>query len=267
MTVRVIDVSEFTREIPFSWWQKLREEHNVRGAVIQAWGGGPIAGRQNFYWAQQSEGARRAFGNGGIASYVWPPRDVGIALDYMKRESTALFDLQRFIALDVEAEAGVSSANVQTVRHAGQVPWVYVSPGGWSSIMAGSTSFSHVPLWLAGYPRRFNRMHWDVPSPAHPHALIPATIQVGEWHYFPLGGWKNAGGWQFDGTTPYRNETLDLNVFRDGVFGKGGETVAELDVLKNLMRVAGLFAEASAAALQGKPIDTDTKAMLKWLLR
>ncbi len=185
----------------------------------------------------------------------------------MKRESTALFGLQRFVALDVEAGAGVSSANVQTVRHRGQVPWVYVSPGGWANIMAGNASFSHIPLWLAGYPRRFGRVHWDVPAASHPHALIPATVQVGEWHYLPFGGWNEAAGWQFDGTTPYRNETLDLNVFRDGIFGKGDETVAELDELKNLMRVAGLFAEASAAALQGKPIDSDTKRALIWLLR
>ncbi len=149
----------------------------------------------------------------------------------MERESRALFDLQRFIALDVEAGAGVSSANVQTVRHRGQVPWVYVSPGGWTDIMGHSTSFSHLPLWVAGYPRRFNRMHWNVPAAQHPHSLVPATVAVGQEHYLPFGGWIHAAGWQFDGTTPYRGETLDLNVFIDGVFG-AEDSVEEEDDMK-----------------------------------
>lgn len=265
MTTRAIDVSEFTREIPFSWWKRIRDEHGVTAAVIQAWGGGPNAGRRNDYWVQQSEGARLAFGNGGIASYVWPSRDVGIALDYMKRESRILYTLQRFVAADVEAGAGVSDANIRTIRQADQVPFIYASPGGWNSIMGHSVSFAHLPLWMAGYPRRFGYVHWNVPAADHPHTLVPATVEVGEEHYLPYGGWRKAVGWQFDGTTPYGNETLDLNVFRAGIFTEGG-TIVEVTELKKLMIVASLFTEGTAAALQNRPLDADTKRKLTWLL-
>lgn len=239
LVIRVIDVSEFTRAIPFQWWKTLKQEHGVTGAVIQAWGGGPEPGRQNSYWAQQSIGALDAFGNGGVASYVWPPRDIGIALNWMKAQAPEVYDLQRFVALDVEAGAGVSGANVRTVIHGGQVPFIYVSPGGWNSIMGHSQSFSHIPLWLAGYPNRIGAMHWNVPAAQHPHATVPATVDVGEQTYLPFGGWTEARGWQFDGTTPYRGETLDLNVFEEGVFG--GDAPAEEDDMINLwlLRVEG----------------------------
>ena len=251
MADRVIDVSEFTGTIPYSWWERLRDEHNVKGAVIQAWGGGPEAGRQNNYWSQQSEGARLAFGDGGIASYVWPPRDVGEALVYMEAQSSSLMKLQRFIALDVEAGAGVTLEQVGLTRELGQVPYIYASPNSWRTIMGNTTRFSHVPLWMAGYPQRFGYVHWT-------------TIEKGEARYLPFGGWTSVHGWQFDGTTPYRNETLDLNVFRDGIFG--GENVEDLLRIKQLMAVAGLFAEAHAAALMGKKMDADVKGLIKWLL-
>jgi hypothetical protein len=185
----------------------------------------------------------------------------------MKRASPTLYQLQRFVALDVEAGAGVSDANVRTVRRGDQVPFIYASPGGWNSIMGHSVSFVHIPLWMAGYPRRFGYVHWDVPAASHPHALIPATVQVGEWHYLPFGGWEHATGWQFDGTTPYRGETLDLNVFRDGIFTEGGKTVAEVTELKNQMKAAGLFAMAMAYALQGKRLDATTRDQIAWLIR
>ncbi len=253
MSDRVIDVSEFTGPIPESWWVRLRDEHNVKGAVIQAWGGGPVSGRWNVHWRQQSEGARKALGDGGIASYVWPSRDIGAALAYMQEISLKLFRLQRFIALDVEAGAGVTSRDVQLVSMYQQEPWIYASPGGWSNIMGSDRSFHDLPLWMAGYPRRHGEVHWG------------RTIDEGVRRYLPFGGWNDLQGWQFDGTTPYRGESLDLNVFREGVFAREVD-VEELKKIQQLMTVAGMFEDAVAAALKGKKLDAATKGQLRWLL-
>ena len=56
--IRVLDVSEFTREIDPSWWISARDVQDVRAAVIQAWGGGYIAGRKNVHLKQQLAGAQ-----------------------------------------------------------------------------------------------------------------------------------------------------------------------------------------------------------------
>ena len=73
--IRVLDVSEFTREIDPSWWISARDVQGVRAAVIQAWGGGYIAGRKNVHLKQQLAGAQAA--GLGVAVYCWPPKDWG----------------------------------------------------------------------------------------------------------------------------------------------------------------------------------------------
>lgn len=283
--IRGVDVSEFTLDIPRHWWEWLYGEHGVSAAVIQAWGGGPRPGRRNDLWAQQ---ARGAVGAGlQIAAYVWPSRSVGAALAYMRGSDRRMYELTRFVALDVEAGAGVSHDDVVAVTGAGKVPYIYASPGGWGDIMGGSTAFSNLPLWLAGYREGpggdgYYRVRWA----AHGR---PESIAHGESHYLPMGGWRHAAGWQFTGTArlvdPHGHvETADLNMFKAEAFrprDDGGD-MAELERLLRehsqrssreheragqLRIVEGVFQAAAGFGAAGQELPIELVRVIRALIR
>lgn len=207
--IRAVDVSEFTREISPEWWRMVRDQHSVKAAVIQAWGGGPNRGRQNDYFLQQLNGAIAAGLH--VAAYCWPPRDWQQAIGWINGSRQHI----AFFALDIEAGAGVTREMVDGVRAAGYRPVIYTNPNDWNGIMHGTIGFSDEALWLARY-------HWRAPT----GQLYAVRWDVGIDKAFgtaqAVGGWKRdtkkIAGWQFTGTAQLGAETVDLNLFYESAF-------------------------------------------------
>lgn len=206
-TIRVVDVSEYTTEIPFSWWEALSADHNVEAAVIQAWGGGYVPGRRNEHFAQHVEGALKSLLK--VSAYVWPPREYEQAFRWI--EQSGYKSELSFYAHDIEAGEGVNLSIVSAAdQWLGRLSWIYASPSSWSTIMSGRTlEFSDHPLWLARYrlsPDRTggNAVWW-------PENYDPFGPYV-------LGLWAEARGWQFQGTTTIDGESCDLNLFHADAF-------------------------------------------------
>lgn len=212
MTVlRGVDVSEFTREISPAWWEMVRDQHGIRCAVIQAWGGGYIGGRSNAHFHQQVAGARAA--GLKVAAYVWPPREWNEAINWIGDARPYM----AFLALDVEVPEGmdpsfprVERAYVSGVAARNLKPVIYTSPSEWQNVMSGDTTFGDLPLWLARYkwvagPDGYYRERWDV--------SVSDAFGVADH----VGGWRPGDGkligWQFAGTTQVGEETCDLNIF------------------------------------------------------
>lgn len=241
--IRVLDVSEFTREIDPSWWVSARDVQGVRAAVIQAWGGGPVAGRENVYFAQQLAGARAA--DLGVATYIWPPKGWAAALQHIGDLKQQL----AFVALDMEAGASVERAHVDGVIAAGLRPVIYTNPSDWASTMNASVEFADVALWLARYHWRapsgegFYRLRWDI------------TIDRAFGSSTAVGGWprntNKLAGWQFAGTTQLGVESVDLNLFYASAFEIGEEDEMTEQERKDRAIAASVFAEAAAFAAQG----------------
>jgi len=253
--IRAIDVSEFTGEIPPSWWAELRRVHNVRAVIIQAWGGGNIPGRHNAHFHQQLQGALGA--GMKAAAYVWPPEEWAPAIQHIWADKRRL----AFLALDVEAGNGVTQAHVDGVTGADLKAVIYTNPNDWQGIMGGTLDFSHEALWLARY-------HWRAP-PDELYALRwDITIDRAFGTYPAVGGWRRdtskLAGWQFTGTTKFRLETLDLNLFYESAFDMENDDMAEVEELKQRLNrfmylhhighaVTSLFLQCAAQADNGVP--------------
>lgn len=207
---RGIDCSEWTREIPRHWWTDLKREHNVEIAIIQCWGGGPVPGGRNEFFAQQAEGALRA--GMKLGTYCWPPSAAAPAIAYVKSVGFPL----DFFALDVEAGAGVKALDVANVEHAGYEPWLY---GNKYTLARVPLELRHLPIWLARYAYTMDRMWW--PGAYWPYGGME-----------PLATFPFPGGWQFQGTTGYKDESMDLNLFVDFPQGDEGMASAEYEELK-----------------------------------
>ena len=209
--IRVVDLSEWTGPVPVENARRMREEWNVEGVILQAWGSGHIPGRRNEYF-HQAVTAFRAAGITNIDPYVWPPSEWRLALnwigDYRRFMSGALY-------LDVEAGAGVTDDIISGVRAAGWEPRIYASPSSWSAIMGNTTRYAHLKLWLARYLLRFQRPDgyyrpgFNVVFPQE--ALGVAAV----------GGWgiEDLVGWQTTGTSPnFCGESVDCSVFHLSAF-------------------------------------------------
>jgi hypothetical protein len=210
--LRGVDVSEFTREIPPQWWKDLRDEHNVEVAIVQCWGGGPNPGRSNTYFEQQARGALDA--GLMIGTYCWPPRDAQYAVNFVRDSSVPL----KVFALDVEAGAIAIPGDATIVTNAGFDPWLY---GNRYTIegLPHREALRDLPLWLARYPHASGPVYW--PEYYAPYGL-------GD----PVSQWPNPQGWQFQGTTAYQGETMDLNLFRDFPEGESHMSTPEYEELK-----------------------------------
>jgi len=206
VSIRVVDVSEFTREIPRSAWRCMAETWGVEAAVIQAWGGGYVAGRENVHFRQQCEAALEE--GLALAAYGWPPREWNDALSHIgpMRQHLAFF------ALDVEAGEGLQPQYVDGVR-AALPPWVYASRNSWTTIMHNTPHYADLPLWVARYPR-------DLAPSAPVQWPAPTQDPAEGWSALEFGGWtaSEVGGWQLRGTTDLCGEQADLNVFRPEAF-------------------------------------------------
>lgn len=206
--IRVIDVSEFTREIAPSWWRRIRDQQGVEAAVIQAWGGGPEGGRENVYFSQNLAGARSA--GLGVAAYVWPPGDYKRAIEHIGEDKRHL----AFLALDMEAGRAVTMGMVGGVVAAGLRPVIYTNPNDWRTTMQDTREFGNLPLWLARYHWRavgdVYALRWDV------------KIDKAFGSAARVGGWERDTdkliGWQFTGTANLYKEQVDLSYFYASAF-------------------------------------------------
>lgn len=207
--LRAVDVSEWSGHLPAGWAHHVATVHSVRHAIVQAWGGGNVVGRHNSHIYQQVSHCVDA--GWRVALYGWPPADTEQAVRYAWNALGTLAFRVDFWAHDVEAGADVSRfTDVDAARRGGFEPWIYTSPAEWNSIMGGTGSFQHLPLWLAHYPYRNrgdvwwpNRFYgeWQYPSGNPFDARIPDS-------------WSKVAGWQFQGTTTVRGVSCDLNVFQ-----------------------------------------------------
>lgn len=205
-TIRGVDVSEYTTEIPFSWWEALSADHNVEAAVIQAWGGGYVPGRRNEHFGQHVEGALRSLLK--ISAYVWPPREFEPASRWI--EQSGYKSELSFYAHDIEQGEGVAPGIVQAAdQWLGRLSWMYGSPSSWAQIMGSTLQYADHPLWLGRYPLSperpgGNALWW-------PESYVP-------FGPYRVGGWEEARGWQFQGTTTIDGESCDLNLFHADAF-------------------------------------------------
>lgn len=205
-TIRVVDVSEYTTEIPFSWWADLSADYGVKAAVIQAWGGGYVLGRRNEHFAQHVDGAL----NSGlyVSAYVWPPREFEPASRWI--EQSGYKGELSFYAHDIEQGEGVAPGIMQAAdQWLGRPSWIYASPASWARIMGSTMQYADYSLWLARYqlsPERpgGNTMWW-------PESYDP-------FGPYRVGDWEEARGWQFQGTTAIGGESCDLNLFHADAF-------------------------------------------------
>ncbi|KKN41486.1 hypothetical protein LCGC14_0723000 [marine sediment metagenome] len=205
--IRVVDVSEYTTTISHEWWRTVRDRHGVRAAVVQAWGGGYVPGRRNEHFAQHVEGALKA--GLGVAAYVWPPRDYEGAFRWI--EQSGYKSELAFYAHDIEQGAGVTQRCVEAAdQWLGRQSWIYASPSSWREIMGRASQYADHPLWLARYPLSPERLGgnsvWWPRDDADPFGG------------YAVGAWREARGWQFQGTTAIGGETCDLNLFHDDAF-------------------------------------------------
>lgn len=244
--IRVLDVSEFTREIDPAWWVSARDVQQVRAAVIQCWGGGYVGGRKNVHLKQQLAGAQAA--GLGVAVYCWPSHQWADAIAHIDQSGVRRNDLA-FFALDMEANAPVERAHVDGVIAAALRPVIYTNPEDWRVRMGNSIEFADVGLWLARYHWRapeggFYRLRWDI------------TIDRAFGSYTAVGGWpRNTNkltGWQFAGTTQLGVESVDLNLFYASAFEMDEEDdMATEEERKDRAIAASVFGEAQQFAAQG----------------
>lgn len=188
--VRAVDVSAWTGEIADSAWASMHSS-GIRLAIIQGYGGGPYGTGPNPYARQQLAGARRA--GLTVAGYTWPPGQWPYAWDILDDHGPFAF-----IALDVEAGASVSPADMYGVARLDVEPVIYASRSSWTEIMGADTRFAPLGLWDAGGRRYHGDLTW------------PDSLDE-EW--VPYGGWTHRVGWQWHGSTPLFGETVDLSVF------------------------------------------------------
>lgn len=213
-TIRVVDLSEWTGPVPVENARRMREEWNVEGVILQAWGSGHIPGRRNEYFHQTVDAFRKA-GITNIDPYVWPPYDWPLALDWIGRYKQYMAGA---LYLDVEAGAGVDESITAGVEAAGWEPRIYASPSSWAEIMHNTRQFSARKLWLARYLLRFRRLDgyyrpgFDVVFPGGAFgAAFPS----------PVGGWRieDLVGWQTTGTVPdFCGESVDCSIFHRSAF-------------------------------------------------
>lgn len=216
--IRVVDVSEYTTTIPHSWWTQLRDEYGVKAAVIQAWGGGYVPGRRNEHYGQHVEGALKA--DMGVATYVWPPHEYERAFQWIEwcgyKEELALY------AHDVEQGAGVTQLYLEDAdQWLGRESWIYASPSSWNRIMGGGQQYASRSLWLARYPRSPER---------HGGNTVWWPPRYNPFASYRVGGWQEARGWQFQGTTRISGESCDLNLFHADAFDRLPKEEEEKDM-------------------------------------
>lgn len=220
-TIRVIDLSEWTGPVPAANARRMVEEYNVRGVILQAWGGGGVPGLRNEYF-HQAVAAFRSAGITNIDPYVWPPRDWQAALAWI---GDARQHMSGAVYLDVEAGAGVNNSIVDGVRRAGWEPRIYASPSSWQGIMGDTTAFAHLKLWIARYLLRFQRADgyyrpgFDV--------RFPRDAFGGQWT--GMGGWtaRDLVGWQTTGTVPnFCGESVDSSIFYRDAFREEEDDMA-----------------------------------------
>ena len=249
--IRVLDVSEFTREIDPAWWISARDVQQVRAAVIQVWGGGYTGGRKNVHFQQQVAGAQAA--GLGVAAYCWPSHQWADAVAHIDQSRVRREDLA-FFALDMEPSGNtdptVKRAHVDGVIASGLKPVIYTNPSDWKSAMNASVEFADIALWLARYHWRapagssFYRLRWDI------------TIDKAFGSSTSVGGWprntKRLAGWQFAGTTQLGAESVDLNLFYARAFEMAEEDdMATEEEREARAKAAGVFATAEVYAAQG----------------
>lgn len=263
LTIRVIDLSEWTGPVPVENARRMADEYQIEGAILQAWGGGGVPGRRNEYFHQAVASFREA-GITNLDPYIWPPSDWRAALDWIG-ESQQYMSGAAY--LDVEAGAGVNDGIIEGVRRAGWEPRIYASPSSWAAVMGGTNRYSHLKLWLARYLYRFRRTDgyytpgFDVRFPEEAFSI------------YGIGGWKveDLVGWQTTGTVPdFCGESVDSSIFYRSAFRPEPEPIPdeeEDDEMANAqMNAAGVFLEIETKLAMGLTIPPRTKAQAVWLL-
>jgi len=214
--MRAVDVSGWTGDISDAAWQSMKSS-GIELAIIQGYGGGPDGFGRNHSAPQQARGAVSA--GLRLAGYSWPPGAVMQALDNLKGAGSLLF-----MALDVEAGAGVGRGHVDALEAAGVHPVIYTSRSKWFEIMSNSPGYTDVDLWEAIYPRGRTAADW------------PTSLDTG---LVPPPGLPRRVGWQWRGTTPLFGESVDLSVFdRAWVLGLAAQQ-QEGEDMERLIRVEG----------------------------
>lgn len=217
--IRVVDLSEWTGDVPLEAVRCMVRDQNIEGVILQAWGGGNIPGRRNEFFHE----AARAFRDAGVTRidpYIWPPSDWRAAIEWISASRELMSGA---LYLDVEAGAGVNDEIVNGVRAAGWEPRIYASPNSWRTIMGNTARYAWLKLWIARYLLRFQRPDgfyrpgFDVDFPDHAFG-VTGTL--------PIGGWTTDDlvGWQTTGTVPnFCNESIDSNVFFEDAFSREEE--------------------------------------------
>ncbi len=262
-TIRVIDLSEWTGPVPVENARRMAQEYNIEGAILQAWGGGGVPGRRNEYFHQ----AVASFMEVGITNldpYIWPPSDWRSALDWIG-ESRQYMSGAAY--LDVESGAGVDVDIVKGVRAAGWEPRIYASPSSWRTVMADTTHYSNLKLWLARYLRRFRRDDGYY-TPGF-DVRFPEDARGG----LVVGGWSDADlvGWQTTGTVPdFCGESVDCSIFYRSAFRPEPESISDEEeddeMISAQMDAAGMFLEIETKLAMGLGIPSQVKAQATWLL-
>lgn len=140
--MRWLDCSSFTGQLAPSFVDAV-VANGVEGLAVQLFGGTPGGTGLNPYRFQQLDLARSR--GLRLAGYSWPPSTVPFAI-----VETPGYEFD-FVALDVEAGAGMTRLDVDAVRALGGRPVKYASPHTWSTIMGNTSAFADVDTWLATY--------------------------------------------------------------------------------------------------------------------
>lgn len=200
--IRAIDFSYYQGLPDAAWFKLIREKHDIRLAIIQR----VIGTIVNPAYPAAAERAREA--GMEVATYVWPPEAVELEPTYGD---------VAFVALDVEAEAGVNPGNLWDIEDVGLYPVIYTNKPAWAGAMGANTAYHDNDLWHAEYI--YYRIKWRGVSQDWPD-------------YLPLvdyGGWVKPIGWQFAGEVTLEGVSVDLNVFEEDVLLTSQQVQAMID--------------------------------------
>ena len=215
--IQAIDVSEYGGAIRDVQWVEAYKA-GYRLAIVQAWGGGPIAGGRNAYCLDQLSGARKA----GMmtAIYFHLPSDTTtkteLLIQAVKEAAGVEYQYIKFVAIDIEGikllhpvlwEERLEDA----ISHIKDKPIViYTSQTMWVVVMGNVSEFEDFPLWDAKYDKL-------------------ADLDA---NWVPYGGWTCRAGKQYQGTTIVPGGiSADLNIVHLGrLFPKTEEDEGEKDL-------------------------------------
>jgi len=188
MAIKALDISAWQKCPPGVWFDTLKAD-GYELVICSAYGSGPTGTGPNPWLKDVFRSAKTS--GLEIATYSWPSSAVDSAL---RNCGEYLSDLL-FMALDIEAHAGVTEANVNTVEDTGIQPIIYTNLSSWTTIMLNTSRFSHLPLWDAG-------------------GRLPSYPPSDEMQWFvPYGGWEKRVGWQYWLDVPYKGVQVDQDIF------------------------------------------------------